>query len=307
MVPGRPAGTARRRAAAGCSAARRRWRRRWPLTLAWRRPLRANGACRRRWRRPRSRSATAGRRAAGRARRATSPHLAGARAWIRGVVAERRRGSRTHAAGPGGRRRPPAADATGRPARGRLLVTRRRAAQPWQRGDGIEALLGLRTPRNFGNPGEFDYARTWRGAASAPRRSPPTTPAGAACAAPAERGRRAVRALARGTGAALADTLATARRGGRRRAPDRRPRRPDARCGRATPRAGVSHVLSISGLHVGLVAAAAVRGRPAAAGAQRVAALTARCPSSRDARQPAAGRPLRAPSPAATSRRCAPS
>ncbi|MEO8604230.1 MAG: DNA internalization-related competence protein ComEC/Rec2 [bacterium] len=182
--------------------------------------------------------------------------LAGARAWVHGSIVER------PARRPGALRLVLELSAVRqgpewRPASGRVLVTVSEAAQTWQRGDGVETLLSLRRPRNFGNPGEFDYeaylARrgvrvtafatadrgwtrwpcgidswrvrldAWRDATArtlAASLDPPT----AALAA----------ALLIGEGGALDD---------------------DVRSRYA--RAGVSHVLSISGLHIGLVAAAA--------------------------------------------------
>jgi competence protein ComEC len=143
------------------------------------------------------------------------------------------------------------------PARGRVQVTLEHALQPWRDGDALEAILRLRRPRNFGNPGEFDYeaflarravyvtsfassdAGWWR----LPRN-------GAAWSDPLVRWR-----------AAVAETIATTL-----------PQRDGAivaalligELGAIDPgvrdryaRAGVSHVLSISGLHVGLVGAGA--------------------------------------------------
>jgi competence protein ComEC len=46
---------------------------------------------------------------------------------------------------------------TARTARGRALITVAEATLPWQPGDRAAARLRLRRPRNFGNPGEFDY------------------------------------------------------------------------------------------------------------------------------------------------------
>jgi competence protein ComEC len=43
------------------------------------------------------------------------------------------------------------------PARGRVQVTVRMAEQPWRIGDAVEGRCRLREPRRFGNPGEFDY------------------------------------------------------------------------------------------------------------------------------------------------------
>jgi competence protein ComEC len=40
---------------------------------------------------------------------------------------------------------------------GQIQVTVARCEQPWRRGDDLEAALHLDRPANFGNPGEFDY------------------------------------------------------------------------------------------------------------------------------------------------------
>jgi competence protein ComEC len=148
-------------------------------------------------------------------------------------------------------------DGTGwRPAAGQVLVSVQHARRAWQSGDRIAARLPLRRPRNFGNPAEFDYAgflarrgvyvtafaeddsefrllgrveggaAAWladwrRGVGALFRRTLPPTEASV------------LAALIIGADAALPRELRT-----------------------AFSRAGVSHVLSISGLHVALVAAA---------------------------------------------------
>ena len=182
--------------------------------------------------------------------------LAGSRAWVHGTIVER------PARRPGSVRVVLELSATRRgldwqPASGRVLVTVAEIAQPWRRGDGVEALLALRQPRNFGNPGEFDYrahltrrgirvtafaaadrdwtrwpaaADSWRAGLDAWRDH--TALALAASLDPPTAALAA--ALLIGEDGALADPV-------RER----------------YARAGVSHVLSISGLHIGLVAAAA--------------------------------------------------
>src|SRR5215470_10717384 len=83
--------------------------------------------------------------------------LIGERALLRGHIAERpaHRSTKTRlvveitAARRG---------AEWQPASGLLLVTVREVRQAWQRGDAVEALLEVRQPRNFGNPGEFDFS-----------------------------------------------------------------------------------------------------------------------------------------------------
>lgn len=140
--------------------------------------------------------------------------------------------------------------------RGQVLLTVAQVEERWIAGDRLEALLTLRRPRNLGNPGEFDYEaylarrgiyvtafaqddaglhrlghadeglagwlQRWRrGVAALFARSLPPTEAGV------------LGALIVGTETALPRELRT-----------------------AFSRAGVSHVLSISGLHVALVAGA---------------------------------------------------
>jgi len=143
-----------------------------------------------------------------------------------------------------------------RPAEGQILLSLHHAWRAWQAGDRVAAPLTLRRPRNFGNPGEFDYegylarraiyvtafaedddefrllgradhgAAAWlagwrRGVGALFRRTLPAREAAVLCA------------LIIGTDAALPQDLRT-----------------------AFSRAGVSHVLSISGLHVALIASA---------------------------------------------------
>src|SRR5579862_4197338 len=82
--------------------------------------------------------------------------LAGARAVVRGHLAERpapRPAATlfvldTMAARRGGE---------WQPIEGRLRLTVRQATRVWHRGDVIEAVLAVRRPHNFGNPGEFDF------------------------------------------------------------------------------------------------------------------------------------------------------
>jgi competence protein ComEC len=145
-----------------------------------------------------------------------------------------------------------------RSAYGRVLVTVRAVAQRWRRGDRLRARVRLRLPRNFGNPGEFDYEaflarqavyvtgfaeddRDWSvveaagGFAAALERW--RDDVGAAIdSALDEPERSIVAALLIGESGALA--------------------RPIRDRYAAT---GTSHILSISGLHVGLVAMASHR------------------------------------------------
>jgi len=139
---------------------------------------------------------------------------------------------------------------------GAVLVTVRRMRHEWRAGDRIRLRASIRHPRNFGNPGEFDYraflarrgvhvtafladdgavqllarplggigaafGRWRRGVAALFAQALPPTPAAV------------LSALIVGTAAELPADLRA-----------------------AFTRAGVAHVLSISGLHVGLVAAA---------------------------------------------------
>jgi competence protein ComEC len=136
---------------------------------------------------------------------------------------------------------------------GTLLLTVRHLAQEWEAGDLVRLRVALRRPRNFGNPGEFDYegylAR--RGIyvtayadddTRFTRLRRPESPALLA------RWRGGVAHL---IGQTLpepqASVLQTLIVGATSALP------PDLQA--AFSRAGVSHVLSISGLHIGLVAA----------------------------------------------------
>ncbi len=138
---------------------------------------------------------------------------------------------------------------------GRVLLTVRNATRRWRSGDRFEATIRLRRPRNFGNPGEFDYEQYL-----ARRRIYCT---GYAISdkpwmrLPAESHvswREHLRLLAGST----LDQVAS---------PELRPIVAALLLGESASippetrqryaRAGVSHVLAISGLHIGLVAAAA--------------------------------------------------
>jgi competence protein ComEC len=144
-----------------------------------------------------------------------------------------------------------------RPASGLVRVAIRRPGRRWRYGDRLEVPTTLRRPRNFENPGRFDYvghlarrgvhvtAFVWDGADAArvPRRQ----------RGPRARLERWRSRVARAIGTAVPPpegavlrALVVGDEGGI-----------DARLREAFTRAGVVHVLSISGLHVGLVAAAA--------------------------------------------------
>lgn len=142
-----------------------------------------------------------------------------------------------------------------RDARGDCLLTLRTAAREWRRGDIVRADVTLRRPRNFGNPGEFDYTGYLA------RRGLYVTAFAADDSEVIRVGRAAEGAgtwLARwrhGVGTLITRTLPSPDAAvlsalviGTTALPD------EVRT--AFNRAGVSHVLSISGLHVGLVAAA---------------------------------------------------
>ena len=179
--------------------------------------------------------------------------LAGGRAWLRGTIVEApsRAGERARliVAVDAARR-----GADWRAARGRVQLSLGVATQPWRAGDAVVALVGLRQPRNFGNPGEFDYrAHLARRAIVATGYARSDTdwarvPGGAAAAL--ERWRQATAATLTATlpprEAGVAAALLIGDQDGL-----------DDALRRRFARAGVSHVLSISGLHVGLVAAAA--------------------------------------------------
>lgn len=139
-----------------------------------------------------------------------------------------------------------------RQASGRVLLTVRRSGRDWLRGDRVALRLRLRAPRNFGNPGEFDYehylarrAIYTTGYADSdadwqrlPRSNDPSWVDRVRSRAMAtleqvapEHLRPVAAALLLGDGSSLPADLR-----------------------RKYARAGVSHVLAVSGLHIGLVA-----------------------------------------------------
>ena len=141
------------------------------------------------------------------------------------------------------------------PAQGRVWLTVEHLQEAWQAGDIAQARLSLRRPRNFGNPGEFDYegylARRGVYVTAFAADDTAMRPAGHRLDHPVSRWlrhwRRDVGALFRRTlpepQAGVLAALIVGADGGLPR---------DLRA--AFSRAGVSHVLSISGLHVALVA-----------------------------------------------------
>ena len=143
-----------------------------------------------------------------------------------------------------------------RAAHGRMRLTLRTAHRTWRIGDRVRVSASLRHPRNFGNPGEFDYV-----AYLARRRIYVTAfvddDAHVALLGSATTGgfgrfqqwRRGVGGLFRDTlGSREAAVLSALIIGTDATLP--------ADLRDAFSRAGVSHVLSISGLHIGLVASA---------------------------------------------------
>jgi competence protein ComEC len=148
-------------------------------------------------------------------------------------------------------------DGVPRPASGKILVTVRTLAGPWRYGDVLHLSLQLRAPRNFHTPGGFDYegylarqgiylsAFLWDD--SAIRR---TGAHGDRMRARIEQARRTIGGffdaqLDQQTAAVLR-ALIIGDEG-----------RVDKDLRQDFSRAGVAHVLSISGLHIGLVATAA--------------------------------------------------
>ncbi len=180
---------------------------------------------------------------------------AGARAWVRGTVAERptRSAGRTRLVVETQALR---RGATWQSAHGRVLITVAKATAGWHRGDGLEAVLGLRQVRNFGNPGEFDYAAylarrdihvsafaaddaSWRRHSVGRRGWAERLDAWRDATSAAIQ-----RSLDARTAPIVAALLVGEQDGVSEAVRD------------SYARAGVSHVLSISGLHIGLVAMA---------------------------------------------------
>jgi competence protein ComEC len=144
-----------------------------------------------------------------------------------------------------------------RPAEGRIRLTVRRPGRRWRWGDRLRVTTTLRLPRNFENPGRFDYvghlarrgvhvtAAAWDPATV---HRLPSTRHGARLRIERWRARVGARIRARvpAPGGALLEALVLGDQGGIR---------DDLR--EAFMRAGVVHVLSVSGLHIALVAAGA--------------------------------------------------
>jgi competence protein ComEC len=142
------------------------------------------------------------------------------------------------------------------PASGRVLVTLRSASKPWRRGDLFQGRLRLRRPRNFGNPGEFDYeaylARRriyvsgyWSSDSEWRRKSARVVGLRLRLDKWRARAARIIGDLD-GDSRHILAALIIGDTGGL-----------DPATRDRYARAGVSHILAISGLHVGLVASAA--------------------------------------------------
>jgi competence protein ComEC len=141
-----------------------------------------------------------------------------------------------------------------RPTQGTVLVSVGSVEQRWSAGDRLRGTVSLRRPRNFGNPGEFDYVAylARQGIYSTASADDDT---GFVLVEHVESGisdwfarwRRGVGALVRQTLAEpQASVLSALVIGTAATLPS------DLRA--AFSRVGVSHVLSVSGLHIGLVA-----------------------------------------------------
>jgi len=145
------------------------------------------------------------------------------------------------------------ADGGWHPVFGSILLTVRDPQRAWLAGDTVRARLALRRPRNFGNPGEFDYE------AYLARRGLYVT-AFLADDAALELVDRVPDSpwlirWRRGVGALINDTLPPPEREVLRALIIGDAAAVPAPLQRAFVNAGVNHVLSISGLHVGMVAA----------------------------------------------------
>jgi competence protein ComEC len=144
-----------------------------------------------------------------------------------------------------------------RPTQGIVLLTVQRVERRWLAGDRLRATVTLRRPRNFGNPGEFDYV------AYLARQGVYVTgfaddDAGFSRLGPAARGIGAwFESWRHGLGALIHRTLPEQQAGILSALVIGTAAALPADLRAAFSRAGVSHVLSVSGLHVGLVAAIA--------------------------------------------------
>jgi len=138
------------------------------------------------------------------------------------------------------------------PASGRVLLQIRHAEQEWTKGDTLRGWVRLRRPRNFGNPGEFDYesylARRGIAVTSFVYRDAELTRTPAAGVDLRDAWRSGVaRLFATHVDESAAPLLSALVLGmGPSLSADVREN---------FARAGVSHILAVSGLHVGFVAA----------------------------------------------------
>lgn len=146
-------------------------------------------------------------------------------------------------------------DGSWQPRHGRVLLTVRNSQRYWRHLDRISATVRLRTPRNFGNPGEFDYQHflarrdiytTGFCFSDQPWRRLARTADTSWRDSIRERARAALQQIAP---AHLRPIAAALLLGDSASVP--------AELRRKYARAGVSHVLAVSGLHIGLIAAAA--------------------------------------------------
>jgi len=138
-------------------------------------------------------------------------------------------------------------------ASGGIRLTVRGVASGIERGDVVRFLGHLKLPHNFGNPGEFNYVRWLRargvealGSVRSPRWIIRLRRARPGILTTSARARRGINAFITASGAANQEILKALATG------DKSGLSVDTRL--AFSRAGVAHVLAISGLHVGIVA-----------------------------------------------------
>jgi competence protein ComEC len=136
---------------------------------------------------------------------------------------------------------------------GRVLVTIRRSTRTWFGGDRIHVALQLRRPRNFGNPGEFDYEAYLARHGVYVTAFLPDDARIELVERPASTG--ALAAWRRRVGALIDQHLPDPERGLLRALIIGDTASVAREVQDAFVAAGVSHVLSISGLHIGMVAA----------------------------------------------------
>jgi len=143
-----------------------------------------------------------------------------------------------------------------KPARGTIRVSARSLEENWQAGDCLRSRVWLRRPRNFANPGRFDYEGHLRRQGIFVTGSLYTSRSTGRCARPVDAATRYTHEARRRIGTAI-DRVLAPEPGSLLRAlligdrgaisKDRRDR---------YGRAGAGHVLAISGLHLSLVGTA---------------------------------------------------